>query len=120
MNYFRGHQLSQKIASDEDQAAGILNQLLMVNERWERIRAMAMDRQQLLQNRLNELQRDHLAQVSKWLTEFEGILATRQQENLAETPEACWRQIAEHALIQVRLSRIIDRISSGGYGKFHL
>ncbi|KAI1731516.1 calponin homology (CH) domain-containing protein [Ditylenchus destructor] len=111
----RGHQLSQKIATDEDQSAGILNQLLMVNERWERIRAMAMDRQQLLQNRLNELQRDHLSQVSKWLTEFEGILATRQQENLAETPEACWRQIAEHALIQEQIDSqqpAIQRLSS--------
>uniref|UniRef100_A0A915DTR3 Dystrophin n=1 Tax=Ditylenchus dipsaci TaxID=166011 RepID=A0A915DTR3_9BILA len=95
----RGHQLSQKL-NDPEHAAGILNQLLMVNERWEQIRSSAMERQQTLQMRLNHLQREHLGQVGKWLTEFEGIIASRQAESLADTVEMCQRQMAEHTVIQ--------------------
>ncbi|VDK52835.1 unnamed protein product [Gongylonema pulchrum] len=57
----RGQLLVQKL--DEEQGAAIVSQLLMVNTRWERVREVAMTRQNQLQQRLNALQIEQLESI---------------------------------------------------------
>lgn len=81
-------------------ANGKLKQLVMVNERWETIRCLAMERQQILQSRLNTLQLNHLKQVCEWLTEFEKI-TNQMGQYLSDDSEICRQHIAAHTQIQV-------------------
>lgn len=74
----------------------------MVNERWEGIRSVAMERQQILQNRLNSLQTEHLKKVVEWLAEFEKIILHIGQK-LSDDPEVCRNHIAAHTQIQEQI-----------------
>uniref|UniRef100_A0A915Q2R9 Calponin-homology (CH) domain-containing protein n=1 Tax=Setaria digitata TaxID=48799 RepID=A0A915Q2R9_9BILA len=65
----RGQQLVQKL--EEDEGAAIVSQLLMVNARWERVREVAMSRQNQLQQCLNTLQIEQLESIRKWLDNME-------------------------------------------------
>ncbi|VDK43703.1 unnamed protein product [Anisakis simplex] len=65
----RGQLLCQKL--EEEKSAAILSQLLMVNSRWERVRELAMNRQNLLQQRLNSLQFNQLEAIRNWLDKME-------------------------------------------------
>lgn len=85
---------------DEEKAQGILQQLVMVNERWENIRSLAMERQKIFQSRLNALQQNHLKQVINWLTEFEKII-NQTGRYLFDDSEICRQHIASHTQIQV-------------------
>ncbi|KAL3998482.1 EF hand family protein [Acanthocheilonema viteae] len=65
----RGQQLVQKM--EEEEAATIVSQLLMVNEKWERIREVSMSRQNQLQHCLNTVQIEQLESIRKWLDSME-------------------------------------------------
>ncbi|VDN06694.1 unnamed protein product [Thelazia callipaeda] len=65
----RGQTLVQKL--EEEQATTIVSQLLMVNSRWERVREVAMTRQNELQHCLNSLQVKQLESIREWLDKME-------------------------------------------------
>ncbi|EJW79232.1 hypothetical protein WUBG_09858, partial [Wuchereria bancrofti] len=58
----RGQQLVQRM--EEEDAGAIVSQLLMVNAKWERIREVAMSRQNQLQHCLNAAQIEQLESIS--------------------------------------------------------
>jgi hypothetical protein len=62
---YRGQQLSQKF--DAERSETIRQQLKSVNDRWEKVRQMAMERQQQLQFKLDQIQRQHLENISQWV-----------------------------------------------------
>uniref|UniRef100_A0A1I8EJT8 Calponin-homology (CH) domain-containing protein n=1 Tax=Wuchereria bancrofti TaxID=6293 RepID=A0A1I8EJT8_WUCBA len=65
----RGQQLVQRM--EEEDAGAIVSQLLMVNAKWERIREVAMSRQNQLQHCLNAAQIEQLESIRKWLDSME-------------------------------------------------
>uniref|UniRef100_A0A1I7ZWA7 Calponin-homology (CH) domain-containing protein n=1 Tax=Steinernema glaseri TaxID=37863 RepID=A0A1I7ZWA7_9BILA len=95
----RGQQLSQKV--DEDLCQSIIGQLLIVNQRWEAVRALAMQRQNLLQHHLNRLQHQQLDTISSWLIEMEKTMATNS--TISDNAEEVAKQIDEHAALQERI-----------------
>lgn len=89
----RGNQLVQKLAdSQPSSSSDIVAKLAMVgevgcalilhackqqiNERWERVRARAMERQMTLQTELDTLQKEKIADVLRWLEQFEAIVSS--------------------------------------------
>ncbi|KAK0429407.1 hypothetical protein QR680_011365 [Steinernema hermaphroditum] len=95
----RGQQLSQKV--DEDLCQSIIGQLLIVNQRWEAVRALAMQRQNLLQHHLNRLQHQQLDTISSWLIEMEKTMATNS--TISDNADEVAKQIDEHAALQEKI-----------------
>ncbi|TKR92162.1 hypothetical protein L596_006870 [Steinernema carpocapsae] len=95
----RGQQLSQKV--DEDLSQSIVSQLLIVNQRWESVRALAMRRQNLLQQHLNRLQHKQLEKISAWLIDMEKTMATNS--TISDNAEEVAKQIDEHAALQEKI-----------------
>uniref|UniRef100_A0A915ACG1 Dystrophin n=1 Tax=Parascaris univalens TaxID=6257 RepID=A0A915ACG1_PARUN len=95
----RGQVLCQKL--EEEQSATILSQLLMVNARWERVRDLAMSRQNLLQQRLNTLQLNQLEAIRKWLEKIEEEI--EQTPTLSLDADEVERLIRIHSDMQEKI-----------------
>ncbi|KAK6106219.1 Spectrin repeat family protein [Brugia pahangi] len=95
----RGQQLVQRM--EEEGAGAIVSQLLMVNAKWERIREVAMSRQNQLQHCLNTAQIKQLESIRKWLDSMEEEIqnALPLTMNRSEIEQL----INAHAAIQERI-----------------
>ncbi|CAJ0577572.1 unnamed protein product, partial [Mesorhabditis spiculigera] len=69
----RGQLLCQKSETEEERN-GIQDQLELVNSRWESLRALAMERQSVLQNALTGLQQKQLNEICGWLADTETLI----------------------------------------------
>ncbi|CAI4222409.1 unnamed protein product [Auanema sp. JU1783] len=96
----RGQLLSNKAESDEERDA-IQGQLHIVNQRWEELRALALDRQTKLQTQLNYLQQKQLSSISKWLSGMETEISSTG--SIATETEAILEQMEEHSRIQTKI-----------------
>ncbi|KAM3720398.1 Dystrophin-1 [Dirofilaria immitis] len=95
----RGQQLLQKLEKDE--SASIVAQLLMVNSKWERIREIAMSRQNQLQHYLNTVQIEQLESIRKWLDKMEEEIQNTPSLSLNENEIE--HLINRHTAIQERI-----------------
>uniref|UniRef100_A0A1I7XHC6 Dystrophin n=1 Tax=Heterorhabditis bacteriophora TaxID=37862 RepID=A0A1I7XHC6_HETBA len=105
----RGQLLCNK-AGSEDERDAIQGQLLVVNSRWEELRALAMDRQTALQTQLNKLQQKQLASIDKWLSTVESEMSSA--EPVAASSNDVIRQIEQHVQLQSRISNYQDIINN--------
>ncbi|VDO43867.1 unnamed protein product [Onchocerca flexuosa] len=95
----RGQQLLQKL--DEEEASAIIAQLLMVNSKWERIREVAMSRQNQLQHCLNTVQIEQLESIRKWLDNMEEEIQNAPPLTLNQNEVE--KLIDAHTVIQERI-----------------
>ncbi|CAG9538019.1 unnamed protein product [Cercopithifilaria johnstoni] len=95
----RGQQLVQKM--EEEEAAAIVSQLLMVNTKWERIREISMLRQNQLQHCLNSIQIEQLESIRKWLDSMEEEI--KNAPPLTMNGNEIRQLIDTHAAIQNRI-----------------
>ncbi|CAJ0960470.1 unnamed protein product, partial [Mesorhabditis belari] len=97
----RGQLLCQKSETEAEREA-IQQQLELVNSRWERLRALAMDRQTVLQSALTTLQQKQLNEICGWMADTETLITAAGA--LAETQDAALKQIEDHARLQKRIA----------------
>ncbi|VDO20139.1 unnamed protein product [Brugia timori] len=95
----RGQQLVQRM--EEEGAGAIVSQLLMVNAKWERIREVAMSRQNQLQHCLNTAQIKQLESIRKWLDSMEEEI--QNAPPLTMNRSEIEQLINAHAAIQERI-----------------
>lgn len=115
----RGQLLCQKL--EEEQSAAILSQLLMVNARWERVREIAMSRQNLLQQRLNSLQLEQLEAIRSWLDKTEEEveaapplpLDATEAENLIKAHAVMQEKIENQQKVVRALSTFVAVVDEG-------
>uniref|UniRef100_A0A0R3RNK0 Dystrophin n=1 Tax=Elaeophora elaphi TaxID=1147741 RepID=A0A0R3RNK0_9BILA len=86
---------------EEEEAAAIVSQLLVVNSKWERIREVAMTRQNQLQHCLNTVQIEQLESIRQWLDSMEEEIQNAPPLTMNENEIA--QLIDAHATIQERI-----------------
>lgn len=96
----KGKQLAN--ATEGEQQNVINAQTKVVSDRWDQLRETSMKRQNKLQQRLDQIQRQHLNKVSKWLSEIESIIANT--DPISDEQSVCQEQIVTHFQLQEQIA----------------
>ncbi|XP_013413171.1 dystrophin isoform X2 [Lingula anatina] len=97
-----------KITEEEENQ--IRMQMSLLNERWEKLRVSAMDRQTKLQQTLMELQQKQLDQLATWLEKMEKKM--ERHEPVASDLEVLHRQVDEHKQLQEEVESEQEQVNS--------
>lgn len=107
----RGNVICQKL--DDEQNMSLLSQLKLVNAKWERVREIAMNRQNLLLEKLNSLQIQQLEGIKNWMNAMEEEI--RRSRSISLDVDEIETLIKEHKIIREKIEneqKIVQKLST--------